>query len=91
LDAEKSTSEAARKVKTDQDKHVAKVLDNWLSALDGLRQFLPSDGRISNSSTVAEVYGQQSKQGIVADRRALEAQTCGSACGKKDSSVLRQF
>jgi hypothetical protein len=77
LDAEKALSDAKRKAKSAEDKHVSKVLDNWLLALDGQRQFMPSpsDGRISNASTIARAYGEQSKQAIVANRRALEAQT----------------
>jgi hypothetical protein len=75
LDAEKAVSEARRKAKTPTDKHISEVLDNWLSGLDGQRQFLPGDGRISNAATVSRAYGEQSKQAIAAGRRALEAQT----------------
>jgi len=74
LDAEKAVSGAKRKAKIVEDKHVSEVLDNWLLALDGQRQFLPSDGRISNASTIARAYGEQSKQAIIANRRAAEAQ-----------------
>lgn len=74
LDAEKDVSEAKRKAKTAQDKHVAKILDNWLSALDEQRH-MPNDGRISDASTVTRAYGENSKQAIAANRRTADAQT----------------
>lgn len=75
LDAEKAIAEAKRKAKATHDKHVAEVLENWLSGLDGQRRFAPGDVRISNAATIARAYGEQSKQAIAANRRALEAQT----------------
>lgn len=75
LDAEKAVSEARRKAKTAEDRHIDEVLDNLLSDLDAQRQFASSDGRISNAVTLAQAYGEKSKQAIAANRRALEAQT----------------